>query len=64
MAWTQTDIDKLRRAIGSGALKVRFDGEEVTFRSLSEMKDLLAMMERDVLGDSTPRVSVATFSPR
>lgn len=36
---TQNDIDELDRAIGSGALRVRFaDGREVTYRSMDEME--------------------------
>lgn len=39
MAFTLTQLQALEEAIGTGALKVVFDGREVTYRS---MKDLLA----------------------
>lgn len=49
MAWSQTDIDSLKAAIATGALKVRYaDGSEVTYRSLAEMRTTLSMMQADV----------------
>ena len=45
MSWTQTDIDALKAALGTGALKVRYaDGREVTYRTLDEMERLLTRM--------------------
>lgn len=49
--WTQADIDKLKAAIASGVLSVRYDGppaRTVTYQSLSEMRALLASMQRSV----------------
>jgi len=48
MAFTQTDIDALKRAIGTGALRVRFVDREVTYRSLDEMRETLRMMQNEV----------------
>ena len=48
MAFTQTDIDKLRAAIAQGALRVRFADRDVTYRSLDEMRSILAMMQAAV----------------
>lgn len=48
MAWTQTDINKLKAAIGQGATKVKFADREVTYRSLDEMKETLRIMQADV----------------
>lgn len=54
MAYTQGDIDGLKAAIASGALRARLaDGREVLYRSLAEMKDTLRMMQDEV----TPRAS-------
>ena len=46
--YTQAEYDALRQAIASGALSVSHDGETVTFRSASEMRALLAAMERSL----------------
>lgn len=47
MAWTQTDVDALKAAIALGALKVRYSDREVTYRSLDEMRETLALMEAE-----------------
>lgn len=54
--YTQAEIDQLRAAITSGVLRVRYDGppgREVTYHSLSEMRDLLAAMTSSVEGTSS-----------
>jgi hypothetical protein len=38
MAFTQTDLDNIRKCIGSGILETRFaDGRRVMYQSLSDM---------------------------
>lgn len=56
MAYTQADADKLKKAIATGALRVRFADREVTYRSLDEMRTALRLVEREL----TPR----TLAPR
>lgn len=48
MAWTQAHIDALREAIALGAKKVKYFDKEIEYRSISEMRDILAEMEADV----------------
>jgi hypothetical protein len=51
--WTQADIDRLRAAVASGVLTVRYDGppaRAITYHSLSEMRSLLASMVAEVSG--------------
>ena len=50
MAWTQADIDALKRALadGRGARSLTFGDQSVTFNSPSEMLELLAVMQQDV----------------
>lgn len=50
MAWTQTDIDKLKVAIAQGATKVKFADREVTYRSLDEMRETLRIIQAEVDG--------------
>jgi len=62
MAFSQNDIETLKRAIATGALKVRYaDGRETTFRSLKEMRETLEMMETEVRGEARIRTSFASF---
>lgn len=58
--WTQDDIDRLRKAVASGALRVEYDGppaRSITYQSLSEMRALLAAMRREVNGAPTYRLA-------
>jgi hypothetical protein len=68
MAYTQADIDALKAAIASGALRVKFgsgpDSREVEYRNLSDMNATLAMMTAEVAPTTPqrPRVSVVQHS--
>jgi len=63
--FTSDDIVALKRAIATGALRVRYpDGSEVTYRTLAEMRETLRMIEVDAgpaAGMSTSRSSVVSF---
>ena len=60
MAFTQTELNTLERAIATGALRVRFaDGREVLYRSLAEMRHLRDQMKAEVGSTAAPRVFVA-----
>ena len=45
VSYTAEDIANLRAAIAKGASMVKMGEEQVTFRSLAEMRSLLAEME-------------------
>lgn len=49
MSYTVQHIASLKEALASGALKVRFaDGRETEFRSLKEMKEIIADAEAEI----------------
>lgn len=62
MAWTQADIDDLKKAIGSGARTVKFGAgsgsREITYNSIDEMLKALGVMEAEVNGGSSGYVLV------
>ena len=67
MAWTQSDIDALKKAIATGARRVEYGSGEtrrvLENRSLSELKDILAGMEAEVAGVNAPqRVAITQYS--
>lgn len=66
MAYTVQQIANLKAALATGATKVRFaDGRETTFRSLKEMKEIIADAESEIAaGNGTPpiRRSLARYS--
>lgn len=54
MAWTQADKDALKAAIATGAREVQYsDGSRIAYRSLREMEQTLALMEKEL----TPTVT-------
>jgi hypothetical protein len=46
--WTQDDVDALKKAVASGARRVKFKDREVEYQSLAQMRALLASMQQDV----------------
>jgi hypothetical protein len=48
MAYTQADLEALRKAIATGALRVRQGDRDVTYRSLAEMQQVEQMMLRSL----------------
>ncbi|WP_428924987.1 phage head-tail joining protein [Marinibacterium sp. SX1] len=63
MAYTQTDIDKLKKAIARGALEVQQGNERVRFDSLDKMRERVRLMEAEVNG-STRTSGFRTLTPR
>lgn len=53
MAYTQQQIDDLREAIASGQLIVRSGDRSIQYRSLAEMRSILAEAEAEVAGRPT-----------
>ena len=54
MATLSDEIAALKSAIRRGVKSVTYDGQTVTYRSLSEMRSILAEMERDAGVTSKP----------
>lgn len=65
MAYTQQQIDELEAAIAHGALTVRYSSpggdKQVTYRSLSEMMTILALMKGSVGSASTEAKSGVVY---
>lgn len=55
MAYTQEQIDALKKAIALGATRVRYADRDVEYRSLEEMKEILGDMIAEVEGASGTR---------
>jgi len=58
MAWTQGDIDRLKAAIATGVREVQYaDGTRSVYRSLGEMREVLALMRAEVAAAAGPQRS-------
>lgn len=55
MAYTTEDYQKLKQAIVNGVQSVSYGDKTVNYRSLSEMKEALKMMEADLFPERIPR---------
>lgn len=66
MAYTQTDVTNLERAIAMGELTVRLADRAVTYRSIDDLKAALSFVESRIAKQSVPssgpRHQVADFS--
>jgi hypothetical protein len=63
MAFVQSDVDALKKAIVSGVASVRFaDGRRVDYRGVSELQTALALAEAEVAASAgASSVSYASF---
>lgn len=60
----QAEIDDLRAAIGSGALTVSYPDRSTTYRSMSEMRQALQMLQGELAdANGTTRVKQVYFQP-
>lgn len=61
-SYTPEQAAALRAAIARGVTRVRMNGEEVQYGSLTEMRALLADMERSLLPSPASRANYPTYS--
>lgn len=52
MAFTQTDLDNVERAIASGELTVSYNGRSITHRSMADLKSARDMILKALAGAS------------
>lgn len=62
MAWSQTDLDTLDKAIGEGVTSVRYLDRSVQYRSLREMLALRALMTDELALASTLKNTMRSFT--
>lgn len=57
MAFTQSDVDKIKSGLVGGVRRIRFeDGRETEYRSVAEMKEALRLAQSEVdAGARKPR---------
>lgn len=55
MAYTIEDYEKLKKAIVNGVQSVNYGDKSVSYRSLTEMKEALRIMEAELFPERVPR---------
>ncbi len=61
-ALTQTDIDKLKRAIAKGLRRVEYPSGTVEYQTTDDMLKALAFAEADLAGTSSARNTPSTLA--
>lgn len=61
MAWTQDDLDRLEKAIASGARRVRFQTHEVEYQSIDAMLGVRDLIKAELDPSTGPGVSFAEY---
>lgn len=59
MAYTQTDLDRIDRAIASGTLSVELDGQKITYRSMDDLLKARGLISSVVNAGSTASSSLS-----
>lgn len=57
VSFTQTQLDTLDAAIASGTLKVAYDGREITYRSMKELREARDFVARGLSGSGAARIT-------
>ena len=50
MAWTETELDALRRAYAAGTTRVAYDGKSVDYGSAGDLLTRIRLIEREMAG--------------
>ncbi|MDG4574476.1 MAG: hypothetical protein P9C36_02735 [Defluviicoccus sp.] len=64
MAWTQAELDALKRAYASGTLRVTYDGKTVEYGAQADLIRRIRTIESEMAaaaGTPKPRRSLASF---
>ncbi|MEO5376020.1 MAG: hypothetical protein H7840_17485 [Alphaproteobacteria bacterium] len=63
MAWTQEELDALKRAYAAGALRVSYEGKSVEYGSAEDLLSRIRTIEREIAAGRARRShSFASFS--
>jgi uncharacterized Zn-binding protein involved in type VI secretion len=67
MAWTQSDLDALDKAIASGEKQVMIDGKMIVYQGIDDMQRRRQMLAAYLAGSGTstaasPRHKLASFA--
>jgi hypothetical protein len=60
--FTQAQLDAIKKAYASGVTRVSYDGKTTEYRSLAEMRQIIATIEADLASQSGKRPPIAGFA--
>lgn len=62
MAWTEAELDALRRAYAAGTTRVAYDGKSVDYGSASDLLGRIRLIEHEMAGAAGHPRPVAGFA--
>jgi hypothetical protein len=62
MAYSQAQLDAIKAAYASGVTRVSYDGKTTEYRSLAEMREIIATIEADLAAQAGRKRPVAGFA--
>lgn len=62
MAWTQADLEAIETAIKNGTSEVQYADKRVKYRSLEELKEIRAMISKELDTSKPGKITYAEFS--
>ncbi len=62
MAWTETELDALRRAYAAGTTRVAYDGKSVDYGSADDLLTRIRLIEGEMAGAAGRPRPVAGFA--
>ena len=62
MAWTESELDALRRAYASGTLRVSYDGKSLEYGSAADLLSRIRTIEGEMAAGAGRPLPVAGFA--
>lgn len=62
MAWTEAELEALRRAYAAGTTRVAYDGKSVDYGSADDLLSRIRLIEREMAGAAGRPRPVAGFA--
>ena len=60
--FTQAQLDAIKRAYASGVTEVSYDGKTTKYRSLNEMRQIIATIEAALAAQGGKKLPIAGFA--
>lgn len=60
--FTQAQLDAIKRAYASGVTEVSYNGNTTKYRSLNEMRQIIATIEADLAAQSGKKLPIAGYA--
>jgi hypothetical protein len=60
--FTQAQLDAIKRAYATGVTRVTYEGKTTEYRSLAEMRQIIATIEADLAAQAGRKLPIAGYA--